>query len=53
MKRGVAAWIRRNFEVRVSRAAAAYRHEIDGAQGPQSDTIIDAKVLDKHVEDAE
>jgi UPF0716 protein FxsA len=53
MKRGVAAWIRRNFEVRVSRAAAAYRHEIDGAQAPQSDTIIDAKVLDKHVEDAE
>jgi UPF0716 protein FxsA len=53
MKRGVAAWIRRNFEVRVSRAGAGFWPDGDGAQRSQSDEIIDAKVLEKRVEDAE
>jgi UPF0716 protein FxsA len=53
VKRGVAAWIRRNFEVRISRTSAASWHDVDGAHDSRRDAIIDAKVLDKHVEDAE
>jgi UPF0716 protein FxsA len=53
MKRGVAAWIRRNVAVRVSRAEAGYWHEAEGAQDLRRDEIVDAKVLDTHVEDAE
>ena len=52
VKRGVAAWIRRNFEVRVTRTTAGFWPEPDGAHGSRSDAIIDAKVLDTHVEDA-
>jgi UPF0716 protein FxsA len=53
MKRGVAAWIRRNFEVRVSRMGAASWQDFDVAPNSRRDEIVDAKVLDMHVEDAD
>jgi len=53
VKHGVAAWIRRNFEVRVSRTGAGLWHDVDGDQASRRDEIIDAKILKTHVEDAE
>ena len=50
VKRGVAAWIRRTFEVRVSRIHAEFRH--GAAHEPRQDEIVEAKVLGKRVEDA-
>jgi UPF0716 protein FxsA len=52
VKRGVAEWIRRNIEVRVSRAGADFWHDVDGLRS-QRDEVIDAKVIKTHVEDAE
>jgi UPF0716 protein FxsA len=52
VKRGVAAWIRRNFEVRVNRMGAGFAQNVDGDYSSQRDTIIDAKVLNTHVDDA-
>ena len=53
VKRGVVAWIRRNFEVRISRADAGFWHDVDGAHDLPPDEIIDAKVLETHVDAAE
>ena len=49
VKRGVAEWIRRNIEVRVSRAGAGFLHDVDGLRS-QRDEVIDAKVIKTHVE---
>jgi UPF0716 protein FxsA len=54
MKRAVAAWIRHNVEVRVSRASAGYWSQANsGPHGTRRDEIIDVKVLNKQVEDAD
>jgi UPF0716 protein FxsA len=53
VKRGVAAWIKRNFEVRLNRAGAAFRNQADTPNVPGADAIIDAKVLHTQVRDAE
>ncbi len=52
VKRGVAAWIRRNFEVRLSRTSAGW-HDIRRDADAHPDEIIDAKVLDTRVEDVD
>jgi UPF0716 protein FxsA len=50
VKRGVAAWIKRNIEFRISRAGL---WPDAGETAPRrSDEIIDAKVIDTRVEDA-
>jgi UPF0716 protein FxsA len=51
VKRGVAAWIRRNVEVRVNRAGGSFYQDAGGAPGTDRDEIIDAKVLETRVED--
>lgn len=52
VKRAVAAWIKRNIEVRVGNAGAAFWSNGTGATGPpRRDEIIDAKVIGTHVED--
>jgi UPF0716 protein FxsA len=53
VKRGVAAWIKRNFEVRLNRAGAEFRNQADTPNVPGADAIIDAKVLHTQVRDAE
>jgi UPF0716 protein FxsA len=51
-KRAMAAWIRRNIEIRVGGFRGVNWPTGDG-QNLGSDTIIDAKVLDTRVDDAE
>jgi UPF0716 protein FxsA len=54
VKRAVAAWIKRNIEVRANRATAGFWSHTDAKPaGARRDEIIDAKVLGTHVEDAE
>jgi UPF0716 protein FxsA len=53
VKRGVAAWIKRNLEVRVERAGTAFRNQAEAANVPSSGAIIDAKVIHTQVKDAE
>ena len=53
VKRGVAAWIKRNMDVHVTRASAGFWPDGDGAPQSRRDAIIDAKVIATHVEDAE
>jgi UPF0716 protein FxsA len=48
VKRGVAAWIRRNFEIHVSRSGT--HHDAEEAHAPSRDQVIDAKVLSTRVE---
>jgi UPF0716 protein FxsA len=52
VKRGVAAWIKRNIDVRVGRATTNFWSPGDGRAEPKRDVIIDAKVVRTHVEDA-
>jgi UPF0716 protein FxsA len=52
VKRAVAAWIKRNIEVRVSRATSGFWTAAGGSVKPQRDEIIDARVVNTHVEDA-
>jgi UPF0716 protein FxsA len=51
VKRGVVAWIKRYVEVRVGRAHAAFWPDADGQPKFGHDQIIEAKVLEKRVED--
>ena len=53
VKRGVMAWIKRNIEVRVGRTGAGFWSDVDRATPRRSDEIIDAKVIETRVEDAE
>jgi UPF0716 protein FxsA len=51
VRRGVAAWIKRNVEVRVGPTATNFWSPSDG-RVERRDEIIDAKVIHTHVEDA-
>lgn len=53
MKRGVAAWIRRSFEIRVSGAGAGAWRDADEAARARRDEIIDAKVVERRLEDVD
>jgi UPF0716 protein FxsA len=54
VKRGVAAWIKRNIEVRVGRSASEFWSATNARPaGAPRDEIIEARVIDKRVEDAE
>ena len=53
VKRGVAVWIRRNFEVRVNAAAANMWNESGRTRPAQRDQVIDARVIGTRVEDVE
>jgi UPF0716 protein FxsA len=46
VKRGVAAWIRRNVEVRVSRTHGEFWHDADRTAGSQPDQILEKRVED-------
>jgi UPF0716 protein FxsA len=52
VKRGVAAWIKRNIEFRVGRATADFWSAAGEQAAPRRDEIIEAKVIRTHVEDA-
>jgi UPF0716 protein FxsA len=52
VKRGVTNWIKRNIEVRIGQPAANFWPDSDGHAATQRDEIIDAKVIQTHVEDA-
>lgn len=52
VKRAVAAWMQRNIEVRVGRAAAGLRSTTnDNPASPRRDQIIEARVIGTRVED--
>jgi len=54
VKRVVAAWIKRNIEVRVGSAGAAFWSNASAGAAPtRRDEIIEARVIGTHVEDAE
>lgn len=53
VKRAVSAWIKRNIEVRVSRATAGFWQENGDRFTAHRDEIIDARVVGTHVEDAD
>jgi UPF0716 protein FxsA len=52
VKSAATAWARRNIEVRVRDAGAAFRGGGRGSQPSRHDEIIDAKVINTRVEDA-
>jgi UPF0716 protein FxsA len=52
VKRAVAAWIKRNIEVRVGRATTDFWSST-GPTSSRGDEIIDARVIRTHVEDAQ
>jgi UPF0716 protein FxsA len=52
VKRGVAAWIKRNIEFRVGRSTADFWSTVGEQSATRRDEIIDAKVIRTHVEDA-
>jgi UPF0716 protein FxsA len=52
VKRGAAAWFKRNMEVRVGRIRGGYWPNSDGATALDHDKIIDARVVGTRVEDA-
>jgi len=52
VKRLVAAWIKRNIEVRIGTAGQAFWSNV-GPTPPGRDEIIDARVVGTHVEDAQ
>ena len=52
VKRGVAAWFRRNVELHVGRIRGDYWPGPDGSDPPAHDKIIDARVVGTRVEDA-
>lgn len=53
VKRGVKAWIKRNVEVRVGWMNAGFWQSGDSAVRSGQDRILDAKVLETRVEDAD
>jgi UPF0716 protein FxsA len=53
VKRGVSAWIKRNVEVHVSRKSAEFWSDMERGAPRRSDEIIDAKVIETRVEEAE
>ena len=52
VKRGVAAWFRRNVEVHIGRISGGYSPNSGGSTMPEHDKIIDARVISSRVEDA-
>src|SRR3954471_19710161 len=52
VKRGVAAWFRRNVELHVGRIRGDYWPGSDGSGSSDHDKIIDARVIGTRVEDA-
>jgi UPF0716 protein FxsA len=52
VKRGAAAWFRRNVELRVGRIRGDYWPNTDGHAPMEHDKIIDARVVGTRVEDA-
>jgi UPF0716 protein FxsA len=53
VKRMTAAWIRRNIEFKVGRAAAGFWSSTDAGRPARRDEIIDARVVGTRVEDIE
>ena len=53
VKRGVAAWIKRTFEVRLSATTAEMWNPSGDPRPSHRDEVIDARVIDTRVEDAE
>jgi UPF0716 protein FxsA len=52
VKRGVAAWFKRNVELHVGRIRGDYWPNTDGAVPSEHDRIIDARVVGTRVKDA-
>jgi UPF0716 protein FxsA len=52
VKRGVAAWFKRNVELHFGRIRGNYRPSMDGHTPMEHDKIIDARVVGTRVEDA-
>ena len=52
IKRGVAAWFKRNVDVHVERIRGGYWPSSGGATAPEHDKIVDARVVGTRVEDA-
>lgn len=52
VKRGVAAWFKRNVELHVGRIGDSYWPNSGGSAGAEHDKIIDARVISSRVEDA-
>lgn len=53
VKHAVASWIRRNFEIRSSASGAEFWQNGTAPQARSRDQIIDAKVIDTHVENVD
>ena len=53
VKRGVAAWIKRTFEVRLSATTAEMWNASGDPRPSHRDEVIDARVIDTRVEDAD
>jgi UPF0716 protein FxsA len=53
VKRGVAAWINRNVEVRIGSSSAAFWPDGNSARPSHRDEVIEARVIKTHVEDAD
>jgi UPF0716 protein FxsA len=53
MKRAIAVWIRKNIEVRISRATGGFGASSNGRRPSLRDEIVDARVVHTRVEDAE
>jgi UPF0716 protein FxsA len=51
VKRGVAAWFKRNVELHVGRIRGGSWPDADGPVSPDHDKIIDARVIDSRVEE--
>jgi UPF0716 family protein affecting phage T7 exclusion len=52
VKRGVAAWFRRNVELHMGRIRGDYWPNSGGPTAKEHDKIIDARVIGRRVEDA-
>jgi UPF0716 protein FxsA len=52
VKRGVAAWFKRNVELHVGRIGGNHWPSSGGPNAPEHDKIIDARVISTRVEDA-
>jgi UPF0716 protein FxsA len=52
VKRGAKAWIRRNVEIRVAELHAGFQQDSASASPARVDEIIDARVINTRVEDA-
>jgi UPF0716 protein FxsA len=53
VKRAVVAWIKRNVEVRVGKASAAFWANAEQDSPSRRDEIVEARVIGTRVEDAE